>query len=130
MSHDDFAFEPIPGLPGTPPRGETLLWQGRPTHGGWRSRRTACGGSWVVCRADPVARFRGGIAGGAAGGLGLWHPLPPARRATGLIIWLLAFAQARAHALHSYHPPRRHAHRRGAVGHVQRALRAGHRRQP
>lgn len=30
MSHDDFAFEPIPGLPGRPPKGETILWQGRP----------------------------------------------------------------------------------------------------
>ncbi|MEM8632577.1 MAG: photosynthetic complex putative assembly protein PuhB [Pseudomonadota bacterium] len=30
MSHDDFAFEPIPGLPGRPPKGEDILWQGRP----------------------------------------------------------------------------------------------------
>ncbi|MBV0914209.1 photosynthetic complex putative assembly protein PuhB [Anianabacter salinae] len=30
MSHDDFAVEPIPGLPGVPPRGEAVLWQGRP----------------------------------------------------------------------------------------------------
>lgn len=32
--HDDFAFEPIPGLPAELPRGETLLWQGSPA---WRS---------------------------------------------------------------------------------------------
>lgn len=28
--HDDFAFEPIPGLPERLPAGETLLWQGSP----------------------------------------------------------------------------------------------------
>jgi hypothetical protein len=28
--HDDFAFEPVPGLPETLPRGETMLWQGSP----------------------------------------------------------------------------------------------------
>jgi hypothetical protein len=30
MSHDDFAVEPINGLPELPPRGEVILWQGRP----------------------------------------------------------------------------------------------------
>jgi hypothetical protein len=30
QSHDDFAIEPIPGLPERPPAGEELLWQGRP----------------------------------------------------------------------------------------------------
>lgn len=29
-NHDDFAFEPIPGLPEKLPRGETMLWQGSP----------------------------------------------------------------------------------------------------
>lgn len=33
MSHDDFAFEPIPGLPARPPRDEAILWQGAPD---WR----------------------------------------------------------------------------------------------
>lgn len=28
--HDDFAVEPVPGLPEHPPQGETVLWQGRP----------------------------------------------------------------------------------------------------
>ncbi|GGD17321.1 photosynthetic complex putative assembly protein PuhB [Aureimonas glaciei] len=32
--HDDFAFEPIPGLPDHLPPGETLLWQG---NSDWRS---------------------------------------------------------------------------------------------
>tara|TARA_R110002020_G_scaffold176756_9_gene369230 strand:+ start:5802 stop:6434 length:633 start_codon:yes stop_codon:yes gene_type:complete len=30
MSHDDFAFEPVRGLPEAPPEGEHILWQGRP----------------------------------------------------------------------------------------------------
>jgi hypothetical protein len=29
-NHNDFAFEPIPGLPEHLPKGETLLWQGAP----------------------------------------------------------------------------------------------------
>ena len=28
--HDDFAMEPIQGLPERPPLGEEILWQGRP----------------------------------------------------------------------------------------------------
>lgn len=34
MSHDDFAVEEVPGLPGALPAGEELLWQGKPD---WRS---------------------------------------------------------------------------------------------
>ena len=34
MSHDDFAFEPIRGLPAMLPAGERLLWQGSPA---WKS---------------------------------------------------------------------------------------------
>lgn len=34
MSHDDFAFEPVRGLPETLPPGETILWQGAPD---WRA---------------------------------------------------------------------------------------------
>lgn len=34
MSHDDFEFEPIRGLPATLPPGEQLLWQGSPA---WKS---------------------------------------------------------------------------------------------
>jgi hypothetical protein len=34
MSHDDFDFEPSPGLPAPLPKGEELLWQGTPD---WKS---------------------------------------------------------------------------------------------
>ncbi len=30
MPHDDFQIEPVRGLPETPPKGEQILWQGRP----------------------------------------------------------------------------------------------------
>ena len=30
MPHDDFAMEPVEGLPEAPPEGEDILWQGRP----------------------------------------------------------------------------------------------------
>ena len=31
MPHDDFAVEPVEGLPEKPPAGEVILWQGRPS---------------------------------------------------------------------------------------------------
>lgn len=34
MSHDDFAFEPIPGIPENLPEGERILWQGSPEQRG------------------------------------------------------------------------------------------------
>ncbi len=46
MSHDDFAVEPIPGLPGKPPRDEAVLWQGRPDV--WALAREAMGLYWVA----------------------------------------------------------------------------------
>jgi hypothetical protein len=39
VSHDEYAVEPIPGLPEEPPRGEVILWQGRPQW--WPTARRA-----------------------------------------------------------------------------------------
>ncbi len=38
-NHDDFAFEPVAGLPEMPPQGERILWQGAPDWRGlaWRA---------------------------------------------------------------------------------------------
>ena len=44
--HDDFAVEPVPGLPEAPPKGETVLWQGRPDT--WALAREALGITWVA----------------------------------------------------------------------------------
>ncbi|MDJ0628116.1 MAG: photosynthetic complex putative assembly protein PuhB [Rhodobacter sp.] len=46
MPHDDFAFEPMPGLPARPPKGEEVLWQGRPKT--WALAREALGLYWVA----------------------------------------------------------------------------------
>ncbi|MBW4983156.1 PH domain-containing protein [Mameliella sp. CS4] len=46
MSHDDFAFEPVPGLPERPPEGEHILWQGRPDW--WALTVEALNLKWVA----------------------------------------------------------------------------------
>jgi hypothetical protein len=97
MSHDDFAFEPIPGLPGTPPRGETLLWQGRPDT--WRLAVEAFGLWWVMGWFAALILWRGAVGaslGGLPGALAYGIPYLMPAALTALIIWLLALAQARA----------------------------------
>ncbi len=80
MSHDDFAFEPVKGLPERPPEHERILWQGRPDT--WQLAREALKINWitayfaivVVWRAS-VGSIDGGLAGAVAFGLpyvGLW----------------------------------------------------------
>lgn len=46
MPHDDFATEPVPGLPEVPPAGEHILWQGRPDW--WAFSREALNLPWVA----------------------------------------------------------------------------------
>ncbi len=43
--HDDFAMEPIQGLPGKLPAGERILWQGRPDW--WALAKSALAFQWV-----------------------------------------------------------------------------------
>ena len=64
--HDDFAFEPIPGLPEHLPEGEKILWQGKP---GWTGLANQ------VFHARPVAFYCAILLGwvvvsGASAGLG------------------------------------------------------------
>ncbi len=58
MSHDDFDFEPVPGLPARPPKGEDILWQGRPST--WALAREALGLYWVAGYFILLAVWRGG----------------------------------------------------------------------
>ena len=46
MDHDDFAVEPIRGLPELPPEGEKILWQGRPST--WALARGSLSLFWVA----------------------------------------------------------------------------------
>ncbi len=59
MSHDDFALEPIPGLPARPPKGEEVLWQGRPNT--WALAREAMGLTWVAGWFVLLAVWRVGV---------------------------------------------------------------------
>lgn len=45
-THDDFATEPVPGLPERPPEGEQILWQGRPNW--WALTRESLSLYWVM----------------------------------------------------------------------------------
>lgn len=44
--HDDFAIEPLRGLPEAPPKGELVLWQGRPDT--MALAREAMGLNWIA----------------------------------------------------------------------------------
>ena len=46
MSQDDFAVEPIKGLPGVPPEGEDILWQGCPNW--WAFSKDSLKIHWVL----------------------------------------------------------------------------------
>lgn len=56
MPHDDFAFEPVKGLPETPPKGEHLLWQGRPDT--WALIRDSLNLGWVAAYFVVLAVWR------------------------------------------------------------------------
>ncbi len=57
--HDDFATEPVPGLPAKPPRGEVLLWQGRPNT--FALAREAMGLTWVAAYFVALAIWRASV---------------------------------------------------------------------
>ena len=56
MSHDDFAIEPVPGLPERPPEGEDILWQGRPDW--WALTKSAVSFWWVLGYFGILAAWR------------------------------------------------------------------------
>ena len=95
--HDDFAFEPIPGLPERPPVGEDILWQGRPA--AYALARDAYGLHWIAGYFALIIAWRAGTAFADGGlGLSLAMGIPYiGLAALGLgVVFLLAFAQARA----------------------------------
>lgn len=95
--HDDFAVEPLPGLPERPPAGEEVLWQGRPDT--WALAREAFGLRWVMGYFAFVVAWRaadGWLAAGLGGALALALPYVGLAGLGALVIWWLARAQALA----------------------------------
>lgn len=94
--HDDFAFEPVPGLPERPPAGETVLWQGRPET--LALAREALGLTWVAGYFVLLALWR---VGSSAADMPLLSALPLAipflvlGLVCCLVLLAIAWAQAR-----------------------------------
>ncbi|MDU8944495.1 photosynthetic complex putative assembly protein PuhB [Ovoidimarina sediminis] len=59
MPHDDFAVEPVRGLPERPPEGELVLWQGRPA--AYALARDALNMNWVAGYFMLLAVWRVGV---------------------------------------------------------------------
>lgn len=97
MSHDDFNFEPVRGLPGKLPEGEHIIWQGSPDPG--RLAREALGLRWVAGYFAVLVVWR--VVASSAGypiGTALMHAVPFVL--TGAIacaiLYGIAYVQARA----------------------------------
>ncbi|TRD22585.1 photosynthetic complex putative assembly protein PuhB [Palleronia caenipelagi] len=93
----DITIEPIPGLPGALPRGETILWQGRPQP--LALARASLGLTWVAGYFALLAVWR---VGSLAADLGWAGAMPYALPFLGLgllacgMLYLVAYVQARA----------------------------------
>jgi hypothetical protein len=94
---DDYAFEPVPGLPARLPRGEDILWQGRPD---WRAlARQAYGTRWIALYFAAIVIWRGsvGFAGdGLRGALVYGLPYAGLGLAAVAVLTGMAWAQAKA----------------------------------
>jgi hypothetical protein len=97
MSHDDFAFEPVPGLPSALPKGEAILWQGRPDT--WRLAVEAFNLHWVAGWFALIALWRAATGfdlGGLPAALAFGLPYMGLGLLACAVLWVLAWAQARA----------------------------------
>ena len=75
MSHDDFNFEPVRGLPEQLPEGEHILWQG--AHDPLRLAREALGLRWVAGYFALLAFWRIGVSSADVPfGVAIMHGLP------------------------------------------------------
>lgn len=95
--HDDFATEPVRGLPAKPPMGEAVLWQGRPQT--WALAREALGLYWVAGYFVVLAVWR--VVSALATvpmsqALLSGVPLLVLGVLACAILWLIAFVQARS----------------------------------
>lgn len=97
MEHDDFAVEPVKGLPEKPPAGEVILWQGRPDT--WALAKEALNLWWIMGYFALLAIWR--VAASAADyplAQALTHAIPflVIGALTAGIILLIAWVQAKA----------------------------------
>lgn len=94
--HDDFAVEPIPGLPERPPEGEHILWQGAPEWRGlarhaFHTRKIAVYAGLLLSWHSVTAVYDGASLGAAL--LSVAGAVPLAAAAVGLpalLAWLTA----------------------------------------
>jgi hypothetical protein len=95
--HDDFAFDVAPGIPAPLPKGEEVLWQGRPNTSALA--REAFKIRWIAAYMALIVLWKAG-AGFADGGLALavlrGVPYVVLALAAVAVVWVLAWAQARA----------------------------------
>lgn len=97
MHHDDFNFEPIRGLPGKPPEGEEILWQGAPNP--WRLAVEAMALRWVAGYFALLAVWRVGASSATFPiGEALLHAVPLVLMGvvTCAILYVVAWVQARS----------------------------------
>ncbi len=97
MSHDDFNFEPIRGLPEQLPEGEHILWQGAPDPR--RLAREALGLRWVAGYFALLAFWRVGVSSADVPfGVALMHGLPfiLSGAVACAILYGIAYVQARS----------------------------------
>ena len=94
--HDDFAVEPLPGLPARPPKGEVLLWQGRPQ--AFALAREALKINWIAGYFVALAVWRGWVMGGGelASFIAVMLPYLAIGAVTCAILFLIALVQARS----------------------------------
>ena len=95
--HDDFAFDVAPGIPAPLPKGEEVLWQGRPDTNALA--REAFKIRWIAGYMALIVLWKAG-AGFVDGGLALavlrGVPYIVLALAAVAVVWVLAWAQARA----------------------------------
>lgn len=97
MSHDDFKFEPVRGLPEQLPEGEYILWQGAPDPR--RLAREAWGLRWVAGYFALLAVWRVGVSSTEFPmSIALMHAVPfiLLGALTCTIISVIAYVQARS----------------------------------
>ena len=95
IAHDDFASEPVPGLPARPPLGEEILWQGRPAS--FALARDAYKITWFAGYFVVLAIWRATIIGNTFGeGVLITLPYLGLGLAFCAMIYLVAIIQSRS----------------------------------